>query len=91
MHQCKTGDTPSPAPWRIVRSPTPFYSWIMDSSGGCVALGFGRSDEALLLAAPLLLAACESFVATYLRDTPEAVIAAYQQAYAAIAAAKGEQ
>jgi len=43
-----------------------------------------------ICAAPLLLAACESFVATYLRDTPEAVLAAYQQAYAAIAASKGE-
>jgi hypothetical protein len=49
----------SPTPWKIVRHPTPYATWLMDATGGCVALAFGYRDEALLLAAPRLLSLCE--------------------------------
>ncbi|MCA1668907.1 MAG: hypothetical protein LC793_16230 [Thermomicrobia bacterium] len=89
-HQCVDGSTPSPAPWKIHRRALPFQGWIGDASGGLVCGLFGRSDESLLVAAPALLAACEAFVATFMDDDREAIFDAYQQAYTAVRAAKGE-
>jgi hypothetical protein len=50
----------SPLPWKIVRSAVPYYTWLCDAEGGCVAIGFSQTDEALLLRAPALLHAIEA-------------------------------
>jgi hypothetical protein len=48
------GSTPSPGPWKIVRHPTPYATWIMSADSGCVCMGFGMSDEKLLVNARAL-------------------------------------
>jgi hypothetical protein len=35
----------SPLPWKVVRSETPYYTWLMDAEGGMVAIGFSKTDE----------------------------------------------
>jgi hypothetical protein len=55
----------SPLPWKIVRSAVPYFTWLCDAEGGCVAIGFGYHDEALLLRAPALLHAIEAAVVAF--------------------------
>jgi hypothetical protein len=83
MHQCKDGREHSPSPWRIVRYHVPYYTWIMDATGGIVCMGFGASDEHLLLNAARLLAACERAL-PWVDDAED-----YQGVKAAIDAAYG--
>jgi hypothetical protein len=48
------GSAPSPGPWKLVPSETPYGGWIMDSTGGMVCGLFGMSDQNLLLHARAL-------------------------------------
>lgn len=50
-HDCKDGSEPSPGPWTLHRRDLPFHDWIGDATGGVVCMGFGRSDETVLVAA----------------------------------------
>jgi hypothetical protein len=50
----------SPLPWKVVRSETPYYTWLMDAEGGMVAIGFSKTDESLLLHAPVYRHAIEA-------------------------------
>jgi hypothetical protein len=62
VYKCKDGSEISPGPWKIVRSETPFYTWIMAGDSSCVAFGFGKSDESLLLHARALYEAAQEAV-----------------------------
>lgn len=69
-HHCVDGSEISPRPWKVVPYHIPYFTWIMAADGGIVCMGFGASDERLLLHAGEMRAVLERLVA-WMVDGPD--------------------